>query len=408
MYLAEVTVRVQALLVVERGRAVDPEDASARPGRSARRTPPRSARSARGRPGRHPSVRRPCYSLPCCRRSPAAGSIDSAGARPLKGGRSGSTPQSSQTPSTPEATKPNTETTFRPRMCGPVFAKIPIRLEPISPPVDDERDHEPVREHVELVHELVEPLVDEADLDLARRAPARACRGPGTAARPPSARAATPSRRARPSTRRGVKRSTISERAYGLRDLEDVEVRVEVDPDRADRRDRLVEQHEARRQPQVHRVDQREGLADQLERVDLAAGSSRSSASRSRAARRRTAPRCPSGSARRGRRAACGSASMFSLAASMNSARQLREVALGQLAGRARSRRARSGRARARGCSPGAGRRGRTRAGRSSSSRSRRSRRRGGVRCSSVQASSSRSASWTPSRYSSVSTRSRV
>ncbi len=54
-----------------------------------------------------------------------------------------------------------------------------------------------------------------------------------------------------------------------LGDLEDVEVGIEVDADRPQRRDRLVEQHEARRQAQVERVDQREPLADDLDRVDL-------------------------------------------------------------------------------------------------------------------------------------------
>ena len=42
------------------------------------------------------------------------------------------------------------------------------------------------------------------------------------------------------------------------RDLEHVEVLVELDPDGAERRDRLVEEHEARRQLQVHRVDELE------------------------------------------------------------------------------------------------------------------------------------------------------
>ena len=40
-------------------------------------------------------------------------------------------------------------------------------------------------------------------------------------------------------------------------------------PDRPERRDRAVEQHEARRELQPHAVDQRERLADDLDRVDL-------------------------------------------------------------------------------------------------------------------------------------------
>ena len=62
--------------------------------------------------------------------------------------------------------KPKAETTFRPSNCGPEVAKTPIMLEPISPAGDDERDDQPVEGDVELVHELVEPLVHEADLDL--------------------------------------------------------------------------------------------------------------------------------------------------------------------------------------------------------------------------------------------------
>ena len=52
------------------------------------------------------------------------------------------------------------------------------------------------------------------------------------------------------------------------RDLEDVEVGIQLDADGAERRDRLVEGHEPARQPQVERVDQVEPLADHLDRVD--------------------------------------------------------------------------------------------------------------------------------------------
>ena len=52
-------------------------------------------------------------------------------------------------------------------------------------------------------------------------------------------------------------------------DLEDVEVRVEIDADGTEGGDRLVQQQEARGQPQVHRIDQLEGFADHLQRVDL-------------------------------------------------------------------------------------------------------------------------------------------
>ena len=54
-----------------------------------------------------------------------------------------------------------------------------------------------------------------------------------------------------------------------LRDLEDVEVRVELRADRAERGDRLVQHDEPRRQMEVHRVDQLECLADRLYRIDV-------------------------------------------------------------------------------------------------------------------------------------------
>ncbi len=55
----------------------------------------------------------------------------------------------------------------------------------------------------------------------------------------------------------------------GLRDLEDVDVRIHLLADRGERRDRLVEHHEAAREPKVHRVDQLEPLANDLNRVDV-------------------------------------------------------------------------------------------------------------------------------------------
>ena len=54
-----------------------------------------------------------------------------------------------------------------------------------------------------------------------------------------------------------------------LRDVEDVEVRVELHADRPERGDRAVEEDETRRQLQVHPVDERERLPDELDRVDL-------------------------------------------------------------------------------------------------------------------------------------------
>src|SRR5207245_6906609 len=45
------------------------------------------------------------------------------------------TPQSSQTPSTPEKMKPMKEMMLIPSSCGLAFERMPIRLEPIRPPV---------------------------------------------------------------------------------------------------------------------------------------------------------------------------------------------------------------------------------------------------------------------------------
>ena len=60
-----------------------------------------------------------------------------------------------------------TERKWTPKRVGPSSAKMPISAEPSSPPIDDDRHDEPVEDDVELVQELVQPLVDEADLDLA-------------------------------------------------------------------------------------------------------------------------------------------------------------------------------------------------------------------------------------------------
>ena len=54
-----------------------------------------------------------------------------------------------------------------------------------------------------------------------------------------------------------------------LRDLEHVELRIDLLADRGQRRDRLVEDDEAARKLQVHRVDELEALADHLQRVDV-------------------------------------------------------------------------------------------------------------------------------------------
>src|SRR4029450_9705839 len=54
-----------------------------------------------------------------------------------------------------------------------------------------------------------------------------------------------------------------------LRDLEDVELWIDLLPDRGQRRDRLGEDDEPARELQVHRVDELEALPDDLERIDV-------------------------------------------------------------------------------------------------------------------------------------------
>src|SRR4051812_49246792 len=137
-----------------------------------------------------------------------------------------------------------------------------------QPAGDDHRDHEAVEDDVHAVEQVVQPLVHEADLDLAvahllqrvvelvrqlqRHLPEPEAFFAGLHGQSPRAEAGEqqPAR-------------------IWASDLEDVEVRIEVDADGAERRDRAVEQQEARRQLQVHRVDELERLPDHLQRVDL-------------------------------------------------------------------------------------------------------------------------------------------
>ena len=136
---------------------------------------------------------------------------------------------------------------------------------------DDERDHEPVEQRVELREQVVEPLVHEPDLDLAvahllERVVDLVRQIGGDQAQLP---ALPPRPRCDAARREPLEHQLARVR---LRDLEHVEVRVQLDADRPERRDRLVEHHEAGRKPQVHRVDERERLADDLDRIDLLRG----------------------------------------------------------------------------------------------------------------------------------------
>ena len=147
------------------------------------------------------------------------------------------TPIRSQTPSTPESAKPISEITCRPSTCGPALGEDPDQARPDQAAGDDERDHEPVEDDVELVRELVEPLVHEADLELAVRAPARARRAPGAA--PPGASRPARAPPCAPARSDALRRVAVQHQVarVRLRDLEDVEVRVELArrPSRASR-----------------------------------------------------------------------------------------------------------------------------------------------------------------------------
>ena len=72
-------------------------------------------------------------------------------------------------------------------------------------------------------------------------------------------------------TRDPARREAMHHQLAGvrLRNLEDVEVGIELGADRAERRDRLVQEHVARGQMEVHLVDELEALADDLDLVDL-------------------------------------------------------------------------------------------------------------------------------------------
>ena len=182
------------------------------------------------------------------------------------------------------------------------FAKMPIRLEPISPPVTTSAITSRLNERRRASRmNSSRPLCTKPT----SICPSRTCSSMSWIWYGSSRRdlrqlpALAPRARGDPPRREALDHQLARVR---LRDLEDVEVGVELDPDRAERRDRLVEQHEPRRQPQVHRVDERERLADDLDRVDL--GEARAVVAVVELAQLgdELAPRAPSGSGRRGRR----------------------------------------------------------------------------------------------------------
>src|SRR6266545_2768294 len=137
-----------------------------------------------------------------------------------------------------------------------------------EPGGDNEGDDQAVDDDVQPVGKVVQPLVDEADLDLPvahlLEDVVELVRVLGEDRGELDRLPAGP----REHALRGVAPEHEAARV-GPRDLEDVEVGVELDADRGEGRDRLVEDDEASRQPQVERVDEGEDLADHLQRVDL-------------------------------------------------------------------------------------------------------------------------------------------
>ena len=144
------------------------------------------------------------------------------------------------------------------RSCGPSVARIPISDEPSSPPATTSATTSRLATTSSLCMNSSSPLCTKpTSIWPSRTSWSTSWIWYGSSLRDLVQLPPAPAAPATPAVT-GENRSTISSRAYGLRDLEDVELRVELDADGAERRDRLVEQHEPRRQLQVHRVDQLE------------------------------------------------------------------------------------------------------------------------------------------------------
>ena len=161
------------------------------------------------------------------------------------------------------------EMTLTPLMVVPPLAKIPIRLEPISPPTTISAITRRLIAFCMLSEELIEPLVHEADLDLAvsdlLHEVVELVRHLGDHLRM--------AERLAPGTPRdAMGAEPLEHQVAGVRPryLEDIEVRIELGADRREGCNRAVEQEEARGQVEIQRVDQLEALADDLDRIDLA------------------------------------------------------------------------------------------------------------------------------------------
>ena len=112
----------------------------------------------------------------------------------------------------------------------------------------DHRDDEAVEDHVHPVEQVVEPFVHEAHLDLAV---AHLLEHVVDLVGELECDLAQPQRLLARARRDPARTKALHQQAARVRarDLEDIEVGIEADADRAQGRDRLVEQQEPRRQP---------------------------------------------------------------------------------------------------------------------------------------------------------------
>ena len=177
-------------------------------------------------------------------------------------------PHTSQKPKTPEMRNPTSAIRWIPRACGPRFREDADHGGAEQPAEDDDRDGDPVRRLVDVVVDLVDARVLDVHLegplpqlledvrDLVGHVPCDGGQPECLDPRPLRERA-------------GVEAVHEQPARIRLRDLEHVELRIDLLADRGQRRDRLVEDHETTRELQVHRVDELEALTDHLQRVDV-------------------------------------------------------------------------------------------------------------------------------------------
>src|SRR5262249_757243 len=162
----------------------------------------------------------------------------------------------------PESKKPMNDRKLTPATNGPCFEKMPIRLEPIRPPTT-------ISAITSRLNAMSTPCMN-SSRPLCTKPTSISPSRISSSVSSISYRRADPGVFARLLARPrkdALGREALDQQVarIGLRDLEDVEIGVELDAHRAEGGDRLVEQHEPRGQAQVHAVDEIEGLADDLE-----------------------------------------------------------------------------------------------------------------------------------------------